>query len=138
MRNSLCCISYNLESVIRASVSFISEIDLRWNYIYYVGIDVAKIAHFPDHVVQEAKRRIDIMEGVKEDSNMTSDQRREIVSQGEKLISEFLEKVKQLESVSDDNELTSKFTALKNEISASSNQYLKCFMWWNIIMKCDY
>ena len=93
-----------------------------------IGIDVAKIANFPDHVVQEAKRRINLMEGIKDDANMTSDQRREIVSEGERLISEILEKVKQLETVSDDNELVSKFTALKEEITSSSNQYVKCFM----------
>jgi len=92
------------------------------------GIDVAKIANFPDHVVQEAKRRINLMEGIKDDANMTSDQRREIVNEGEKLISEILEKVKQLETVSDDNELVSKFTALKEEITSSSNKYVKCFM----------
>ena len=89
---------------------------------------MAKIANFPDNVVQEAKRRINLMEGIKDDANMTSDQRREIVNEGEKLISEILEKVKQLETVSDDNELVSKFTALKEEITSSSNQYVKCFM----------
>ena len=52
MRNSLCCISYNLESVTRASVSFISEIDLRWNYIYYV---VRDLIEFNDHFSKVAE-----------------------------------------------------------------------------------
>jgi len=92
------------------------------------GIDVAKIAHFPDHVIYDAKRRIGRLEGVTENSENSSEEKKKIVEEGNRAISEFLEKVKGLESEASDEELLRKFSVLKQEIKNSDIPYVKCFM----------
>ena len=92
------------------------------------GVDVASIAHFPQHVIDDAKKRIMRLEGISDDKNMTSEEKRAIINEGETRISEFLDKIKQLESVTSDEELVSKFQEYKSEIANCDNLYVKCLM----------
>ena len=91
------------------------------------GIDVAKIANFPEEVIENAKKRIAKLEGINliQKENFTGEQRQKIVIEGGEIIGDYLEKIKQLESIGDDNEIVEKFQAIKNEILASNNDYLK-------------
>lgn len=78
------------------------------------GVDVAKIAHFPDKVIQDARRRISRLEGVKNDTNKE-----------EATVSDFLDRIKKLGDVSDDNELVKKFTMIQNEVKTNNSEYVK-------------
>jgi len=91
------------------------------------GIDVAKIANFPKEVIENAKRRIAKLEGVNliQKENFSGEQRQKIVVEGGEIISDYLEKVKQLENIADGNEVVERFKALKKEALASNNDYLK-------------
>ena len=63
-----------------------------------------------------------------DDKSVTSEEKREIINEGEKRISEFLSKVKQLESEANDEELVNKFQEYKSEIASCDNIYVKCLM----------
>jgi len=91
------------------------------------GIDVAKIANFPKDVIENAKKRIAKLEGVNliQKENYTGEQRQKIVVEGGEIISDYLEKIKCLENISDELEMVTKFQDIKNEILASNNDYLK-------------
>ena len=78
------------------------------------GVDVAKIAHFPDKVIQDARRRISRLEGVKNDTNKE-----------ETTVSDFLDRIKTLGDVSDDNELVKQFTMIQNEVKTKNSEYVK-------------
>ena len=79
------------------------------------GVDVAKIAHFPDAVIQDARRRISRLEGVLNDTN-----------KGEAAVSDYLDRIKKLEDVSNDEELVNQFTIIQNEVKQSNSQYVRC------------
>ena len=79
------------------------------------GVDVAKIAHFPDTVIRDARRRISRLEGVLNDTN-----------QGEAAVRDFLDRIKKLEDVSNDEELVKQFTLIQNEVKMSNSQYVQC------------
>ena len=79
------------------------------------GVDVAKIAHFPDAVIQDARRRISRLEGVLNDT-----------SKGEAAVSDYLDRIKKLEDVSNDEELVNQFTIIQNEVKQSNSQYVIC------------
>ena len=81
------------------------------------GVDVAKIAHFPDHVIKDARKRISRLEGVKNDSK-----------EGEATISDILDRVRALRDVSSDEELVRQFVKLQNEVKTSNSEYVKCLM----------
>ena len=81
------------------------------------GVDVAKIAHFPDHVIQDARRRIARLEGAKNGND-----------NGEATVSDFLDRIKKLEDVSNDDELVKQFTMIQNEVKCSNSEYVKCLM----------
>ena len=91
------------------------------------GIDVAKIAHFPDEVIENAKKRIAKLEGINmiKKENFTGEQRQKIVVEGGEMIGDYLHKIKQLDGVTDEKELVEKFNAIKNNIHATNNDYLK-------------
>ena len=91
------------------------------------GIDVAKIANFPQEVIDNAKKRIAKLEGINliQKENFTGEQRQKIVIEGGEIISDYLEKIKQLGNISDEKEIVDKFQAIKKEILASNNDYLK-------------
>ena len=91
------------------------------------GIDVAKIANFPEEVIENAKKRIAKLEGINliQKENFTGEQRQKIVIEGGEIIGDYLEKIKQLESIGDDKEIVEKFQAIKKDILASNNDYLK-------------
>ena len=78
------------------------------------GIDVAKIANFPEEVIENAKKRIAKLEGINliQKENFTGEQRLQIV-------------IEEGEIIGDDKEIVEKFQAIKNEILASNNDYLK-------------
>ena len=76
------------------------------------GVDVAKIAHFPDAVIQDARRRISRLEG---DTN-----------KGEAAVSDYLDRIKKLEDVSNDEDLVKQFTIIQNEVKQSNSQYVRC------------
>merc|ERR1719350_1104241 len=75
------------------------------------GIDVAKIANFPRDVIENAKKRIAKLEGVNliQKENYTGEQRQKIVVEGGDIISDYLEKIKSLEKISDEQEMVKKF-----------------------------
>ena len=79
------------------------------------GVDVAKIAHFPDTVIRDARRRISRLEGVLNDTN-----------QGEAAVRDFLDRIKKLEDVSNDEELVKQFTLIQNEVKMGNSQYVQC------------
>ena len=81
------------------------------------GVDVAKIAHFPDHVIKDARKRISRLEGVKNDSK-----------EGEAAISDILDRVRALRDVSSDEELVRQFVKLQNEVKTSNSEYVQCLM----------
>lgn len=91
------------------------------------GIDVAKIANFPKEVIDNAKKRIAKLEGINliQKENFTGEERQKIVIEGGEIISDYLEKIKQLGNISDETEIADKFQAIKKEILASNNDYLK-------------
>lgn len=91
------------------------------------GIDVAKIANFPKEVIENAKKRIATLEGINliQRENFSGEERQKIVIEGGEIISHYLEKVKQLDKLSDDKEVIEKFRSIKKEIEASNNDYLK-------------
>jgi len=91
------------------------------------GIDVAKIAHFPDEVIENAKKRIAKLEGINmiKKENFTGEQRQKIVVEGGEMIGDYLHKIKQLDGVTDEKELVEKFNAIKKNIHATNNDYLK-------------
>ena len=91
------------------------------------GIDVAKIANFPKEVIENAKKRIAKLEGINliKKENFTGEERQKIVIEGGEIISHYLEKVKQLECLSDDKEVVEKYKSIKRDIEASNNDYLK-------------
>ena len=85
------------------------------------GIDVAKIANFPKEVIENAKKRIAKLEGINliQKENFTGEERQKIVIEGGEIISHYLEKVKQLECLSDDKEVLEKYKSIKSVIDAS-------------------
>jgi len=91
------------------------------------GIDVAKIANFPEEVIENAKKRIAKLEGINliQKQDFTGEQRQKIVIEGGEIIGDYLEKIKLLENVTDEKELVEKFKAIKQDIRASNNDYLK-------------
>ena len=78
------------------------------------GIDVAKLAHFPQGVIEDARRRIAKLEG-----NSPGEE-----AGGEKIISEFLSKLQGLQDVSD-GELVESFTAIRKDLQQSDNSFVK-------------
>jgi len=89
------------------------------------GIDVAKIADFPEEVIQEARNRIALLESSSDLSGYEEGQRRDIIKQGEKEIDKWLGQLKELKGITDDNELMGKFTTIQNAAKNSSNEYIK-------------
>eukprot|EP00092_Neocalanus_flemingeri_P017730 GFUD01019185.1.p1 GENE.GFUD01019185.1~~GFUD01019185.1.p1 ORF type:complete len:916 (+),score=230.63 GFUD01019185.1:47-2794(+) len=91
------------------------------------GIDVAKIANFPEEVIENAKKRIAKLEGINiiQKEDFTGEQRQKIVIEGGEIIGDYLEKIEQLKNVSDEKEMIEKFRMIKKEILASNNDYLK-------------
>ena len=86
------------------------------------GIDVAKIAHFPEHVINDAKQRIAALEagdGEDDDDEM---------SEGESLMEQYLNKIKQLEDMTDDDELEQRFAEIQKEILNSNKEMIKTLL----------
>ena len=88
---------------------------------------MAKIAHFPDEVIENAKKRIAKLEGINmiKKENFTGEQRQKIVVEGGEMIGDYLQKIKQLDGATDEKELVEKFNAIKKNIKATNNDYLK-------------
>eukprot|EP00092_Neocalanus_flemingeri_P108405 GFUD01139226.1.p1 GENE.GFUD01139226.1~~GFUD01139226.1.p1 ORF type:complete len:741 (-),score=186.32 GFUD01139226.1:48-2147(-) len=88
------------------------------------GIDVAKIANFPEEVIENAKKRIAKLEGINiiQKEDFTGEQRQKIVIEGGEIIGDYLEKIEQLKNVSDEQEMIEKFCMIKKDIL---NDYLK-------------
>ena len=87
------------------------------------GIDVAKLANFPQGVIEDARRRIAKLEG----GNPGEESGEEIKSvqiEGEKIISDFLSKLQGLKNLSD-GELVESFTAMRKDFQQSDNSFVK-------------
>ena len=86
------------------------------------GIDVAKLANFPEGVINDARRRIAQLEG--NNPGESGEDGRGFQTEGEKIISDFLSKLQGLQDVSD-GELVDSFTAIRKEFQQSDNSYVK-------------
>ena len=91
------------------------------------GIDVAKLANFPETVVSDARRRIAQLEGNNTVVDESGEDRGNVQVEGEKIISDFLSRVKQLRDVSD-SELVEKFNSIRREFRCCDNNYVKSLM----------
>ena len=85
------------------------------------GIDVAKLANFPQRVIEDARRRIAKLEGnnTEEESGEES-----VQAEGGKIISDFLSKLQGLQDVSD-GELVKSFAAIRKDFQQSDNSFVK-------------
>jgi len=92
------------------------------------GIDVAKIADFPEEVIQEARNRIGKLESSADLSHYNEEQRNTIVHEGEAQIDQWLGEIKDLSAITDDSELLRKFQEIKNSATTSPNEYVKGFV----------
>lgn len=88
------------------------------------GIDVAKLANFPQGVIEDARRRIAQLEGNNQGEDSGGDGNRSLQTEGEKIISEFLTKLHGLQDAPD-GELVESFTAIRKEFQQSDNSYVK-------------
>lgn len=85
------------------------------------GIDVAKLANFPQRVIEDARRRIAKLEG----NNPGEESGEESVqAEGGKIISDFLSKLQGLQDVSD-GELVQSFAAIRKDFQQSDNSFVK-------------
>ena len=88
------------------------------------GLHVAKLADFPDSVVEEAGDRVAKLEDAGKIQDMAEKEKRKVTEEGENILKDFFEKVKDLDT-SDDAGLVEKFEKLKQDIVISSNPYIQ-------------
>jgi len=89
------------------------------------GIDVAKIANFPNEVIEEAKKRIGKLEVTASLEKYEQDKRKEIIGEGEQIVSDCLERIGKLSSVTDKAEMVEKFNRIKKEMEQCENVFVK-------------
>ena len=87
------------------------------------GIDVAKLANFPQGVIEDARRRIAKLEGTDPEEE-SGEENKSVQTEGEKIISDFLSKLEGLQDLSD-GELVQSFTAIRKDFQQSDNSFVK-------------
>lgn len=95
------------------------------------GIHVAKMANFPEDVVEFAKQKQTELEDVQGKVFEGSDdpvKRRKIVKEGEELIADFTEKCKTLDKSLSYDQLKAEISSLKKDIIAKNNPYVNVLM----------
>ncbi|KAK7068453.1 MutS-like protein [Halocaridina rubra] len=92
------------------------------------GIHVAKLANFPDSVIEYAKRKAGELEddfGDEDDSEEAVKKRKLEKQEGEKLIEDFLTKAKELKKKNmSDADLLVALDSLKQEVLSANNAYI--------------
>jgi len=94
------------------------------------GIDVAKIANFPKEVIENAQTRIANLEGLEftKNGSYTGEERQRIVIEGNNILSDYLDKIKTLGDIKDDQELLQKFKQVKSELASTNNDFIKSLL----------
>lgn len=94
------------------------------------GIHVAKMARFPQHVIEYAKEKLAELEDFKSSVVAADDsQKRKIIKEGEELIDEFLDKCKKLKSDElSDEDLQKEIAKLRDEAFARNNPYIQALI----------
>ena len=87
------------------------------------GIDVAKLAHFPQRVIDDARRRIAKLEG-NNPGEESGEESESVQAEGGKIIADFLSKLQGLQDVSD-GELVQSFAAIRKDFQQSDNSFVK-------------
>ncbi|XP_033210960.1 DNA mismatch repair protein Msh2 [Belonocnema kinseyi] len=95
------------------------------------GIHVAKMANFPEEVIEFAKRKqreLEDVQGKVFEGSDDPEKRRKIIKEGQELIADFAQKCKSLDKSLSFDELKSKITVFKEEILAHNNPYVNVLM----------
>ena len=87
---------------------------------------MAKLANFPEGVINDARRRISQLEGNNPGESGEDGRSFQTEGEGEKIISDFLSKLQGLQDVSDD-ELVDSFTAIREDF-CQSNSFVKSLL----------
>ncbi|XP_034173132.2 DNA mismatch repair protein spel1 [Osmia lignaria lignaria] len=95
------------------------------------GIYVAKMANFPQNVIEFAKRKQAKLEDYQDSIFKGSDdpqKKQEIIKEAEILIAEFLNKCKNLDTSLSEADLEDKISIFKEEILSHKNPYIKTLL----------
>lgn len=95
------------------------------------GIHVAKMANFPQDVIEFAKRKQAELEDYQDSVFEGSDnpqKKKDIIKEAEILIAEFINKCKNLDKSLSDVELEDKITTFKTEVLSHKNPYIKTLL----------
>jgi len=85
------------------------------------GINVAQIANFPKEVIEEARLRMRKLDGF---STMEIGNRSQEMEKGEEMITEYLDKIKNLDGESDEDKIK-QFLAIREGMKGSDNLYVQ-------------
>ncbi|NP_001154964.1 mutS homolog 2 [Nasonia vitripennis] len=95
------------------------------------GIHVAKMADFPEEVIEFAKQKqteLEDLQGIVFEGSDDPEKKKEIINNGEQIIREFMNKCKDFEESLSEEELMKKVTDLRDEILAKNNPYIKSLL----------
>ncbi|KAG7201856.1 hypothetical protein KM043_004574 [Ampulex compressa] len=95
------------------------------------GIHVAKMANFPQNVIEFAKRKqaeLEDYQGTAFEGSDNPEKKQKIIMEAEELIAEFVRKCKNLDKSLSDSELEKKISAFKGEILTAKNPYIKALL----------
>ncbi|GFN93737.1 DNA mismatch repair protein [Plakobranchus ocellatus] len=99
------------------------------------GIHVAELAHFPKHVIQDAKEKAAELEdfqmialegsGLEGDDESAVKRRKLVKQEGQEIIDDFVKKVKELPKDLSEEDLMAAVNKLKEEVERKDNPYVK-------------
>ncbi|XP_024935873.1 DNA mismatch repair protein Msh2 isoform X2 [Cephus cinctus] len=95
------------------------------------GIHVARMANFPEEVIEFAKRKqseLEDCQGAVFEGSENPEKKRKIIKEGEDLIAQFANKCKTLDQSLSDAELKGKIATFKEEILSHKNPYIKALL----------
>ncbi|XP_014219551.1 DNA mismatch repair protein Msh2 [Copidosoma floridanum] len=96
------------------------------------GIHVAKMANFPEDVIEFARQKqaeLEDQQGAVFEGSDDPEKKKEIIKEGEKLIHDFMDKCKSfnIDTLSE-KEIEKKVSSLKKEVLNSKNPYIKALL----------
>lgn len=94
------------------------------------GIHVAKMAKFPEHVIEDAKRKLAELEDYQSTIVVEDDaKKRKIIQEGEKIMEEMIAECKKLQvNNMSDEELAEALNRLKQEALSRNNPYIEALI----------
>ncbi|XP_011494385.1 PREDICTED: DNA mismatch repair protein Msh2 [Ceratosolen solmsi marchali] len=95
------------------------------------GIHVARMANFPDDVIEFAKQKqaeLEDLQGAVFEGSDNPEKKRNIINDGEKMIKDFMEKCTGSNESFTDEELINRVRNLKEEVLAHNNPYIKALL----------